>query len=249
MKRLVHRTLFLFLALAFAGATASLFAPRAEAMQGAAAAVTAVQETAAPAQREHRPGGEVNIHLPDLNQGDFFGMTGHQILMFGLGVCVLGLLFGMIVVHGGEEAPGAPSMAEVSELIYDTCKTYLAKQGRFLLILFGFIGVVIVFYFVLTGLSIPKIAIILLFGLIGMAGSYGVAWFGIRINTLANSRTAFAGPGRQGVPRLRNPAARRHERRHDAHLGRAAVHARHPALHSVRRTRAPASSASRSVSR
>jgi K(+)-stimulated pyrophosphate-energized sodium pump len=83
-------------------------------------------------------------------------------------------------------------MREISELIYETCKAYLVQQGRLLLILLGFIGTVIVIYFVLTGLAIPKIAIILLFSLIGMAGSYGVAWFGIRINTLANSRTAFA---------------------------------------------------------
>src|SRR5687767_342770 len=200
MKRLVHRTMFLFLAVAFAGATASLPAPRADAMQGQAA-VTAVQEpVAAPAQPEHRPGGEVNIHLPDLRQGDFFGMTGHTILMFGLVVCVLGLLFGMMSYTAVKKLPVHQSMAEVSELIYETCKAYLAKQGRFLLVLFAFIGVVIVAYFMLTGLGLPKIAIILLFGLIGMAGSFGVAAFGIRINTLANSRTAFAGLAGKAYP-------------------------------------------------
>ena len=83
-------------------------------------------------------------------------------------------------------------MAEISELIYETCKAYMVQQGKLLLVLFGFIGTVIVVYFLLTGLEFPKILIILLFSLIGMAGSYGVAWFGIRINTLANSRTAFA---------------------------------------------------------
>ena len=192
--------LFLFLALAFTGALASLLAPRADARQGQSA-VTVVQEpvAAAPTQ-EHRPGGEVNIHLPDLKQGDFFGMTGHTILMFGLGVCVLGLLFGMMTYTAVRKLPVHQSMAEVSELIYETCKAYLAKQGRFLLILFAFIGTIIVFYFVLTGLSIPKIAIILLFGLIGMAGSFGVAAFGIRINTLANSRTAFAGLAGKAYP-------------------------------------------------
>jgi K(+)-stimulated pyrophosphate-energized sodium pump len=199
MKRLVHRTMFLFLAVAFAGAAASLFAPRADAMQGQAA-VTAVQEPVAAPQTEHRPGGEVNIHLPDLKQGDFFGMTGHTILMFGLGVCVLGLLFGMMTYTAVKKLPVHKSMAEVSELIYETCKAYLAKQGRFLLILYAFIGVVIVAYFMLTGLGIPKIAIILLFGLIGMAGSFGVAAFGIRINTLANSRTAFAGLAGKAYP-------------------------------------------------
>ena len=83
-------------------------------------------------------------------------------------------------------------MAEISELIYETCKAYMVQQGKLLLVLLGFIGTVIVVYFLLTGLELPKILVILLFSLIGMAGSYGVAWFGIRINTLANSRTAFA---------------------------------------------------------
>jgi K(+)-stimulated pyrophosphate-energized sodium pump len=197
MKRLLHRTLFLFLSLSFLGAGASLVAPRANAMQGLAVAPT--QEPVA-AQTEHRPGGEVNIHLPDLRQGDFFGMTGHQILMFGLVVCVLGLLFGMMTYTAVKKLPVHQSMADVSDLIYLTCKAYLAKQGRFLLILFAFIGVVIVAYFMLTGLELPKIAIILLFGLIGMAGSYGVAAFGIRINTLANSRTAFAGLAGKAYP-------------------------------------------------
>jgi K(+)-stimulated pyrophosphate-energized sodium pump len=200
MKRLVHRTMFLFLAVVFAGAAASLLAPRADAMQGQAA-VTAVQEpVAAPVQTEHRPGGEVNIHLPDLRQGDFFGMTGHTILMFGLVVCVLGLLFGVMSYTAVKKLPVHRSMAEVSELIYETCKAYLAKQGRFLLILYAFIGIVIVAYFMLTGLGIPKIAIILVFGLIGMAGSFGVAAYGIRINTLANSRTAFAGLAGKAYP-------------------------------------------------
>src|SRR5687768_4588305 len=195
MKRLLHRTLFLFLGLAFLRAGASLFAPHAHAVQVPAA--TTQEQTAQP---EHRPGGEVNIHLPDLRQGDFFGMTGHQILMFGLGVCVLGLLFGMTSYTAVKKLPVHQSMAEVSELIYETCKAYLAKQGRFLLILFAFIGSIIVFYFLLTGLSIPKIAIILLFGLIGMGGSFGVAAYGIRINTLANSRTAFAGLAGKAYP-------------------------------------------------
>ncbi len=83
-------------------------------------------------------------------------------------------------------------MAEISDLIYETCKVYMVQQGKLLLVLLGFIGTVIVIYFLLTGLEFSKILVILLFSLIGMAGSYGVAWFGIRINTLANSRTAFA---------------------------------------------------------
>jgi K(+)-stimulated pyrophosphate-energized sodium pump len=146
-------------------------------------------QTAAP---EHRPGGEVNIRLPDLNQGDFLGFTGHEILLSGLLVCVLGLLFGLWSYNRVRNLPVHQSMAEISELIYETCKAYMIQQGKLLLVLLGFIGTVIVVYFLLTGLELSKIAIILLFSLIGMAGSYGVAWFGIRINTFANSRTAFA---------------------------------------------------------
>jgi K(+)-stimulated pyrophosphate-energized sodium pump len=140
----------------------------------------------------HRPGGEVNLRLPDLNQGDFLGFTGHQILLSGLVVCVLGLLFGLLSYSHVKNLPVHKSMAEISELIYETCKAYMVQQGKLLLVLFGFIGAVIVVYFLLTGLELPKILTILLFSVIGMGGSYGVAWFGIRINTLANSRTAFA---------------------------------------------------------
>ncbi len=140
----------------------------------------------------HRPGGEVNIQLPDLNTGDFLGMTGHNILLSGLVVCVLGLLFGAWTYTAVKNLPVHKSMADVSELIYETCKAYLIQQGKFLLILELFIGTVMVAYFWLIGLEAYKIAIVLIFSLIGIGGSYGVAWYGIRINTLANSRTAFA---------------------------------------------------------
>ena len=153
----------------------------------ALAAQEAAQGTGA-----HRPGGEVNLRLPDLNQGDFLGFTGHQILLSGLVVCVLGLLFGLLSYSHVKNLPVHRSMAEISELIYETCKAYMVQQGKLLLVLFCFIGTVIVVYFLLTGLELPKILVILLFSIIGMGGSYGVAWFGIRINTLANSRTAFA---------------------------------------------------------
>jgi K(+)-stimulated pyrophosphate-energized sodium pump len=153
------------------------------------AAQDAAQTAGAPA---HRPGGEVNLRLPDLNQGDFLGFTGHQILLSGLLVCVLGLLFGLWSYNRVKNLPVHRTMSEISELIYVTCKAYMVQQGKLLLVLFGFIGTVIVIYFLVTGLELPKIATILLFSLIGMGGSYGVAWFGIRINTLANSRTAFA---------------------------------------------------------
>jgi K(+)-stimulated pyrophosphate-energized sodium pump len=140
----------------------------------------------------HAPGGEINIQLPDLNQGDFLGMTGHDILLTGLVVSVLGLLFGAWVYRGVKNLPVHRSMADISELIYETCKAYMVQQGKFLLILELFIGVVMVAYFSLIGLEAWKIGIVLLFSLVGIAGSYGVAWYGIRINTLANSRTAFA---------------------------------------------------------
>jgi K(+)-stimulated pyrophosphate-energized sodium pump len=144
------------------------------------------------AVQEHAPGGEVNIRLPDLRQGEFLGLDGHQILLFGLIVCALGLLFGFMTYQQVRKLPVHRSMADISALIYETCKAYLIQQGKFLLILMAFIGTVMVAYFLLTGLPIPKILTVLVFGVIGMAGSYSVAWYGIRINTLANSRTAFA---------------------------------------------------------
>ena len=130
-------------------------------------------------------------------------------------------------------------MLEVSELIYETCKTYLVTQGKFILLLELFIGAIIVLYFgVLLHLEAFRVAIILLFSLVGIAGSYGVAWFGIRVNTFANSRTAFASLRRQALPCLRDSAQGRHEHRHAAHQRRAADHAVHPAVHS-RRVRRP----------
>ena len=108
------------------------------------------------AEAQHRPGGEVNIQLPDLNQGDFLGMTGHQILLSGLVVCVLGLLFGAWTYTAVKNLPVHSSMAEISELIYETCKAYLVQQGKFLLILELFIGTVMVAYFWLTGLEAYK---------------------------------------------------------------------------------------------
>ncbi|HEX5005026.1 MAG TPA: sodium-translocating pyrophosphatase [Gemmatimonadales bacterium] len=148
----------------------------------------------------HRPGGEVNLLLPDLHQGNFLGYTGHEILLSGLVVCVLGLLFGLWSYAAVRRLPVHKAMADVSAIIYETCKAYMVQQGKFLLGLWLFVSAVIIVYFVVTGLAWPKIAIILLFSLIGMAGSYGVAWFGIRINTLANSRTAFASLRGKGWP-------------------------------------------------
>jgi K(+)-stimulated pyrophosphate-energized sodium pump len=136
---------------------------------------------------------EAELILPDLSSVSFLGHTGRSLLMVGLVVCLLGLIFGLIIYSQVKKMPVHSSMKEISELIYETCKTYLLTQGKFLLILEVFIGSIMVIYFgVLRHFDATKVAIILLFSLIGIAGSYGVAWFGIRINTLANSRTAFA---------------------------------------------------------
>ncbi|HKX12008.1 MAG TPA: sodium-translocating pyrophosphatase, partial [bacterium] len=136
---------------------------------------------------------EAELILPDLSSISFFGITGHDLLLYGLGVCFLGLLFGLISYAQVKKMPVHRSMMEISELIYETCKTYMTTQGKFILILELFIGAIIWIYFYnLRHFAIDKVAMILLFSLIGIAGSYGVAWFGIRINTLANSRTAFA---------------------------------------------------------
>jgi K(+)-stimulated pyrophosphate-energized sodium pump len=154
----------------------------------------------APGSGEHVPGGEVNLRLPSLDQGEFLGLTGHQILLSGLVVCLLGLLFGLVSYTTVKKLPVHRSMLEISELIYETCKTYLLQQGKFLLLLELFIGTIIVAYFWMIGFEAFKILVILIFSLIGMGGSYGVAWFGIRINTLANSRTAFASLSGRALP-------------------------------------------------
>jgi K(+)-stimulated pyrophosphate-energized sodium pump len=139
-------------------------------------------------------GGEASLVLPDLAQVDFLGFSGRTLLTSGLAVCALGLLFGLVIFRQLKALPVHASMLEISELIYETCKTYLVQQGKFILLLEVFIGTIIVFYYgVFQRLDPLKVAIILIFSLIGIAGSYGVAWFGIRINTFANSRTAFAG--------------------------------------------------------
>jgi K(+)-stimulated pyrophosphate-energized sodium pump len=148
----------------------------------------------APAWAQSPAGGEANLILPDLAQATFLGGTnGRTLLMWGLVVCALGLLFGFVTFTQLRNLPVHKSMLEISELIYETCKTYLITQGKFLLLLEAFIGVVIVLYFgLLEHYDAVKVFVILLFSLIGIAGSYGVAWFGIRVNTFANSRTAFA---------------------------------------------------------
>jgi K(+)-stimulated pyrophosphate-energized sodium pump len=146
-----------------------------------------------PGMAQDAAGGEASLVLPDLAQATFFGINGRSLLLAGLAIVLLGFVFGMTIFYHLKNLPVHRSMREVSELIYETCKTYLITQGKFLLILEAFIGVIIVVYFgVLQGRTATKVLVILLFSVIGIAGSYGVAWFGIRVNTFANSRTAFA---------------------------------------------------------
>jgi K(+)-stimulated pyrophosphate-energized sodium pump len=151
---------------------------------------------------EESTGGEANLRVPDLRTVNFLGMNGHNLLLIGIAFCFFGLLFGMTIYMRLKNLPVHRSMREISELIYETCKTYLVTQGKFLMLLWAFIAVVIVMYFgwlaPVPGKPIgTTLPIILAFSIIGMAGSYGVAWFGIRVNTFANSRTAFAAlPGK-----------------------------------------------------
>ena len=155
--------------------------------------------------QQHQPGGEANLVIPDLNSVNFLGMGGATLLKYGLIICAAGLLFALIIYGRLKRLPVHSSMREISELIYETCKTYLVTQGKFILVLWVFIGIIAGIYFgklaattdpttgaLVHGFPPVKVAVILLFSLVGIAGSYGVAWFGIRVNTFANSRTAFA---------------------------------------------------------
>src|SRR5215813_5102907 len=149
-------------------------------------------QSAAPAP-QHHGGGEANLKIPDLAQVSFGGMTGRALLQWGLLVTLFGGIFGMVIYRQLKGLPVHQSMRDISELIYETCKTYLVTQGKFLMILWIFIAIIVTFYFgFLQHFSAQQVAIILFFSLVGIAGSYGVAWFGMRINTFANSRTAFA---------------------------------------------------------
>jgi len=170
-RRLV-KTLFVALALLTAGASAAW------------------------AQPSQEVGGEANLKLPDLSSVSFLNhaIDGHKLLLIGILFCIFGLGFGLVIYTRLKNLPVHRAMREISELIYETCKTYLITQGKFLLLLWIFIAVIILLYFgVLLKFEAIRVAIILLFSVVGIAGSYGVAWFGIRVNTFANSRTAFAG--------------------------------------------------------
>jgi K(+)-stimulated pyrophosphate-energized sodium pump len=159
---------------------------------------------AATALAQPEAGGEASLKLPDLSSVSFLNgaIDGHRLLLIGILFCTFGLGFGMVIYMRLKNLPVHRSMREISELIYETCKTYLITQGRFILFLWVFIAVIITLYFgwlkPVPGKSVAlTLPIILLFSLVGIAGSYGVAWFGIRVNTFANSRTAFASlPGK-----------------------------------------------------
>jgi len=158
-----------------------------------AAPASTTNAAAAPSEA----GGEASLKLPDLSSVQFLGTDGHTLLLFGLIICALGMVFGLVIYMNLKNLPVHRAMREISELIYETCKTYLITQGKFILLLWVFIAIVIIAYFGFlhpiplhpTSVTVP---IILAFSILGIAGSYGVAWFGIRVNTFANSRTAFA---------------------------------------------------------
>ena len=156
-------------------------------------------------QEPHVGGGEANLVLPDLRSVDFLGMSGWTLLALGIVVSVLGLVFGLRISAQLKKMPVHRNMLEISELIYETCKTYLIQQGKFIAILWVFIAAIISVYFGWLsdggkGMPATKVAIILVFSLVGILGSSGVAWFGIRVNTYANSRTAFASLGGKPFP-------------------------------------------------
>lgn len=177
-----------------AGAASATF------LRGGAAA-SALLMLAAAAHAQSTPeggGGEASLKVPDLAQSQFLGVNGHTLLLWGILFCVFGLLFGLGIYVRLKNLPVHRSMQEMSELIWETCKTYITQQGKFLLLLEGFIALVIIIYFgVLLHYPADRVLIILAFSVVGICGSYGVAWFGIRVNTFANSRTAFASlPGK-----------------------------------------------------
>jgi len=187
MENVFRRTLPILLSVVLATLGAMAAGSTLAAQQPAIAAATVAT------QAPQSAGGEANLVIPDLGSVQFMGMPGNKLLMGGLVICALGLLFGLVMYTRLKNMAVHASMREVSELIYETCKTYLVTQGKFILILEVFIGAVIALYFgVLQHFSLDRVIIILVFSLIGIGGSYGVAWFGIRVNTFANSRTAFA---------------------------------------------------------
>src|SRR6266498_40739 len=144
--------------------------------------------------------GESDLKIPELNGAQ------NQLLMYGFIICVLGLLFGLYQFLMVKKMKAHSSMLDVAQIIFETCKTYLIQQGKFLVILFVFIAVCVSFYYgFLQHTPISGVLLILSWTVIGILGSYGVAWFGIRMNTLANSRMAFASLERKPLKLLHIP--------------------------------------------
>ncbi len=143
---------------------------------------------------------EADLEIPNLSPDQY------NLLMFGFLICILGLLFGYYQFSKVKKLKAHKSMLDVANIIFETCKTYLIQQGKFILILFAFIAVCIAFYFgYLQEMSFGGVLLILSWTIIGILGSYGVAWFGIRMNTLANSRMAFASLERKPIKLLNIP--------------------------------------------
>lgn len=150
--------------------------------------------------------GEAELKIPDLSTVNFLGMSGHNLLLWGLIVCVFGVLFGLWQSMQINKLPVHRTMKDISELIYETCKTYLITQGKFLALLWVFVAAIIVIYFkLLMHYTLSQVSIITFFSIVGILGSYAVAWFGIRINTYANSRTAFGVLGGLSYPAMDIP--------------------------------------------
>ena len=147
---------------------------------------------------------EADLIIPDLAKQSFLGMNGHNLLLGGLVVCLLGIAFSLVQFSQIRNLPVHKSMLEISELIYETCKTYLITQGKFLAILWAFIAAIMVWYFS-REMDAFKVGVIVVFSIVGILGSYSVAWFGIRMNTYANSRTAFAGLKGKPYPTMEIP--------------------------------------------
>src|ERR1041385_2177719 len=141
-------------------------------------------------------GSEADIKIPDLTQVKFNGlggMGGVTLMYLGLVICLIGGVFGLVQYMQTKALPVHKSMADVSNTIWETCKTYLLTQGKFLAILWVLIAICMLYYFkVLQGNTMGNVLVILLASILGILGSYGVAWFGIRINTVSNSRAAFS---------------------------------------------------------
>ena len=178
--------------------------------------------------------GEADIILPDLSKITFTifgGMSGLSIMYFGLVICFVGLIFAVIQANQTKKLPAHKSMLDVSAIIWETCKSYLAQQGKFLALLWVLIAICMVYYFMgLSHAPFGNMVIILFASVLGILGSYGVAWFGMRINTWANARTAFASLTGRPVDVVNIPTDVRDERWPSSRERGALLHDLHPGV-------------------